>query len=84
MFFTNIYLGFIKNKINYNFVIFNKKKKMWFNVNINYFFIKNNIIYLKNIKYLCYQSGFQNFYFRNWYKFGPRYNWINNLSIIYI
>jgi hypothetical protein len=82
MFFTRIYVGFIKNKINYNLIIFNKKKKMWFNININYFFIKNNFFYLKKIKYLFYQSGFQNFYFRNWYKFGPRYNWIKNLSII--
>jgi hypothetical protein len=79
MYYTNIYLSIIKNKLNYNLIYFNKKKKIWLILNINYYIIKNNNLYLKLIKSFCYENGLNLIFFDNWYKFGIKYNLIYKL-----
>jgi hypothetical protein len=58
-----IYLNIIKNKYNYNIIIFN---------------IKNKIFY-KLLKNYLNQNGIKHFYLNNWSFFGIKYNLIYNL-----
>jgi hypothetical protein len=73
-----IYLNIIKNKYNYNIIIFNIKNKIFYILNINYKYIKNKIFY-KLLKNYLNQNGIKHFYLNNWSFFGIKYNLIYNL-----
>lgn len=74
-----VYLNIIKNKLNFNLIIFNKKYNVYFLLNVKYFFYIKNTILKKIIKYFYYQNGLNYLYLSNWYLFGIRNNLIINL-----
>lgn len=74
-----LYLNIIKNKINFNLVIFNKKYNIYFLLNIKYYFIIKNNIIKKIMKYFLYQNGLKYIYLSHWHLFGVKNNLILNL-----
>ena len=57
-----LYLNIIKNKLNLNLIIFNKKYNIYFLLNIKYIFNLKNILLKKIMKYFLYQNGLKYIY----------------------
>ena len=59
--FINVYINIIKNKTNYNLIIFNLKNNFLIilNINHNLYFKLNNYLYLKLLKNYFFENGFK-------------------------
>ncbi len=77
--YINIYLYIIKNKINYDLIFLNKKKKIWWNYILNIKYIDAIYINIKWHKLLCKQNGLKIIFLQNWYNYGVKYNLILKL-----
>lgn len=74
-----LYLNIIKNRLNFNLIIFNKKFNLYFLLNIKYIFNIKNIFLKKIIKYFFYQNGLKHLYLSHWHLFGIKNNLISEL-----
>lgn len=79
--YVNIYVHVLKNKKNYNLIIYNINYKILLTLNINYnLYLKLHYnLYLKLIKFYFAENGFKILLLENWYKFGVKYNLILKL-----
>lgn len=73
-----LYLKILKNHLNYNFIFFNKKYKIYYILNLNNIFLKKKILF-KFLKFFIHQNGLKYIYLSHWFFFGLKYNLILNL-----
>lgn len=81
--FLHIYAQLLKNKVNYSFIFSNFKYKLFFNLSIKYGPILklNNFSFFKLFKKFLIENGFKALLFKNWFKFGIKYNIVTHLLI---
>jgi len=78
----NFYTYALKNKINYNLIFSDIDQIFPHILNLSYYDLKKNIyIYSNILKFYFLENGFYAIFFKNWFKFGLKYNIIFELLI---
>jgi len=77
--YINIYMQVLKNRLNYELIYLNKKKKIWWFCVINYIFIIKKYSEFKWNKVLCKQNGFKLLILKNWYRYNIKHNLLEKI-----